>query len=163
MPLSSGSYVLHNSTNSNENGCTWRGWNLVRLQDQKEHPRAQTCRYDCKPIGKLGRLKFIVYERWIDALLIYVLYNIRLNANNEYVYGVGGTCMCWNGHALQQILKLNVWLNVNHFTRPFFNSNHMLSPSLCPRPTVANFVCEPIRIGIRCASHSTLLIRITSY
>ena len=34
---------------------------------------------------------------------------------------------------------------------------------LCPRPTVANFVCEPIRIGIRCASHSTVLIRITSY
>ena len=33
----------------------------------------------------------------------------------------------------------------------------------CPRPTVANFVCEPIRIGIRCASHSTVLIRITSY
>ena len=24
----------------------------------------------------------------------------------------------------------------------------------CPRPTVANFVCEPIRIGIRYASHS---------
>ena len=33
----------------------------------------------------------------------------------------------------------------------------------CPRPTVANVVCEPIRIGIRCASHSTVLIRITSY
>ena len=34
---------------------------------------------------------------------------------------------------------------------------------ICPRPTVANVVCEPIWIGIRCASHSTVLIRITSY
>ena len=38
-----------------------------------------------------------------------------------------------------------------------------ISVRLCPRPTVANFVCEPIRIGIRCASHSIVLIRITSY
>ena len=37
------------------------------------------------------------------------------------------------------------------------------SQTLCPRPTVANVVWEPIRIGIRCASHSTVLIRITSY
>ena len=45
---------------------------------------------------------------------------------------------------------------------PFCLGVYELTP-LCPRPTVANVVCEPIRIGIRCASHSTVLIRITSY
>ena len=34
-------------------------------------------------------------------------------------------------------------------------TRYLIRSLLCPRPTVANFFCEPIRIGIRCASHST--------
>ena len=41
--------------------------------------------------------------------------------------------------------------------------NHTLLGPLLLMPTVGNFDCEPIRIGIRCASYSTVLIRITSF
>ena len=52
-----------------------------------------------------------------------------------------------------------IWRNGDRWPIPLKNMGTLVMP----RPTVANVVCEPIRIGIRCTSHGTVLIRFTSY
>ena len=57
----------------------------------------------------------------------------------------------------------NIRIKYNCIYPTEYSSNSIPSTFASASTTVAIFVCEPIRICIRCASHSTVLIRITSY